>query len=65
MSLRIPEEFDSKFRFILVAAERAKQLQNGAPAKTTVKSHKPANIAIKETLEGLVEWEILEEEDQE
>lgn len=65
MSLRIPEEFDSKFRFILVAAERAKQLQNGAPPKTTVKSHKPAHIAIKETLEGLVEWEILEEEDQE
>lgn len=65
MSLKIPEEFDSKFRFILVAAERAKQLQNGAPVKTISKSHKPANIAIKETLEGLVEWEILEEEDNE
>jgi DNA-directed RNA polymerase subunit omega len=65
MSLRIPEEFDSKFRFILVAAERAKQLQNGAPAKINSKSHKPANIAIKETLEGLVEWEILEEEREE
>ena len=65
MSLRIPEEFDSKFRFILVAAERAKQLQNGAPAKINVKSHKPAHIAIKETQEGLVEWEILEEESDE
>ncbi len=65
MSLKIPEEFDSKFRFILVAAERAKQLQNGAPPKATVKSHKPAHIAIKETLDGLVEWEILEEEDHE
>lgn len=65
MSLRIPEEFDSKFRFILVAAERAKQLQNGAPPKINVKSHKPAQIAIKETLEGLVDWEILEEENNE
>jgi DNA-directed RNA polymerase subunit omega len=65
MSLRIPEEFDSKFRFILVAAERAKQLQNGAPPKIHTKSHKPANIAIKETLEGLVDWEILEEENNE
>ncbi|MEJ2079041.1 MAG: DNA-directed RNA polymerase subunit omega [Acidobacteriota bacterium] len=65
MSLRIPEEFDSKFRFILVAAERAKQLQNGAPPKINVKSHKPSYIAIKETLEGLVDWEILEEENNE
>ena len=65
MSLRIPDEFGSKFRFILVAAERAKQLQNGAPPKINAKSHKPSYIAIKETLEGLVDWEILEEENNE
>lgn len=62
---KIPEEFDSKFRFILVAAERAKQIQNGAPPRVQVKSRKPAYIAIKETSEGLVDYEILEAEDEE
>ena len=61
---KIPDEFDSKFRFILVAAARAKQLQNGAPSKVEVSSRKPAFIALKETQEGLVEYEILEEEDE-
>ncbi len=61
MIVKIPKEFDSKFRFILVAAERAKQIQNGAPPKIQSKSRKPAHIAIEETRQGLVEWEILEE----
>ncbi len=61
MIQKIPKEYGSKFRFILVAAERAKQLQNGAPPKLQLKSKKPAYIAIKETMEGLVEWEMLEE----
>lgn len=59
---KIPESFDSKFRFILVAAERAKQIQNGARPRIDVKSRKPAFIAIKETEQGLVDYEILEEE---
>jgi DNA-directed RNA polymerase subunit omega len=62
MIQRIPKEYGSKFRFILVAAERAKQLQNGAPPKLQVKSKKAAFIAIKEAQESLVEWEILEED---
>ena len=65
MSVRIPEEFDSKFRFILVAAERAKQLQNGAAPRVDTKSRKPAYIAIRETEAGRVEFEVLEEDDEE
>lgn len=61
MIIKIPEKFDSKFRFILVAAERAKQIQNGAPPKIESKSRKPAHIAIKEVEAGLVKYEILEE----
>ena len=61
---KIPDDFDSKFRFILVAAERAKQIQNGAPPRLQLKSRKPAYIAIKETAEGLVEYEILEADDE-
>ncbi len=60
MIIKIPDEFDSKFRFILVAAERAKQLQNGAPPKTSVKSRKASYIAIREVEQQLVPFEILE-----
>jgi DNA-directed RNA polymerase subunit omega len=64
MSQKISEEFDSKFRFILVAAERAKQIQNGAPPLLDLKSRKPAFIAMKETQADLVRWTTLEEEEQ-
>ncbi len=62
MTVRIPEQFDSKFRFILVAAERAKQIQHGAPARIEVQSRKAAFIAVKEVEENLVPYAILEEE---
>lgn len=65
MIIRIPKEFDSKFRFILVAAERAKQLQNGAPPKIDVKSAKPAFVAVREVEQNLVPYEILEEAPEE
>jgi DNA-directed RNA polymerase subunit omega len=64
MIIKIPKEFDSKFRFVLVAAERAKQIQNGAPPKVDVKSTKPAHIAVKEVQENRVPYEILLEEKQ-
>ena len=59
MIINIPDEFDSKFRFIIVAAERAKQLQNGAPAKISVQSRKASYIAIREVEQHLVPFEIL------
>ncbi|MDA2926653.1 DNA-directed RNA polymerase subunit omega [Acidobacteria bacterium AH-259-O06] len=65
MIIKIPKEFDSKFRFILVAAERAKQIQNGAPPKIDVKTGKPSYISIQEVEQGLVPYEILEEEEEE
>jgi DNA-directed RNA polymerase omega subunit len=65
MIIRVPPEFDSKFRFILVAAERAKQIQNGAPPKIEVKSAKPAYVAIREVEQNLVPYEILEEASEE
>lgn len=64
MIIDIPDEFDSKFRFILVAAERAKQLQNGYPPMIDEKSPKSAHIAIQEAQQGLITWEVLEEEDE-
>ena len=65
MTVRIPKEFDSKFRFILVAAERAKQIQHGAPPRIEVESRKAACIAVKEVEANLVPFAILEEKTEE
>ena len=57
--LKIPEDIGSKYRFIIIAAERAKQLQNNAKPKVKIKSTKPAFIAMRELEEGLIHYEIL------
>ena len=53
---RIAEDFDSKFRFVLLAACRAEQLMRGAEARVAIKSPKVARTAMQEMLEGRVEW---------
>ena len=55
---KIPEKIGSKYRFIIVAAERAKQLQNNAKPKIKTKSTKPAYIAMKELEEDVLSFEI-------
>ena len=55
---KIPEPVGSKYRFIIIAAERAKQLQNRAKPKVKIKSAKPAKVAMRELEEGLVSFEI-------
>ena len=62
---KIPDTFDSKFRFIVVASERARQIQGGAPPRLDTGSRKSAYIAIKEVEKGLVDFEILEETNEE
>ena len=55
---KIPESIGSKYRFIIVAAERAKQLQNNAKPKIKTRSTKPAFIAMKELEHDLIAFEI-------
>jgi DNA-directed RNA polymerase subunit omega len=55
---KIPENIGSKYRFIIIAAERAKQLQNKAKPKIKAKSAKSAYIAIREVEQGLISFEI-------
>ncbi len=55
---KIPEDIGSKYRFIIIAAERAKQLQNNAKPKVKTKSTKPAYIAMRELEQGMVSFEI-------
>ncbi len=54
---RIPEKIDSKFRFVLLAAERAEQLLRGAKPKIDMGQLKPTRIAMNEISNDLVEWD--------
>jgi DNA-directed RNA polymerase omega subunit len=55
---KIPEKIGSKYRFIILAAERAKQLQNNAKPKLKTRSNKPAYIAMKELEHDLLSFEM-------
>ena len=59
--LIVPREVDSKFRFITVAAQRAKQLQNGAKPRVDARSRKPTRIAMQEVLAEAVSWDMRDE----
>ncbi len=50
---------DSKYRFIILAAKRAKQLLKGAKPKIESRSRNPIRIAQAEVRGGLVEYEII------
>ncbi len=56
---KIPDSIGSKYRFIILAAERAKQLQNNARPKIKTRSTKPAYIAMKELEQNLLAFEML------
>jgi len=58
----LPQGIDSKYRFILVAAKRARQLQIGAQPLIQTPSKKTTTIAQLEVQAGLVPFEILEPE---
>ena len=49
-------ELDSKYRMIIVAAQRSKQLQRGARPKVEMDSqrHKPTRIALEEVQRGRI-----------
>jgi len=57
--LIMPRDVDSKFAFITVAAQRAKQIQNGAKPRVDVKTRKPTRVAMQEVLAHAVSWEML------
>ena len=60
-NLILPKDVDSKFRFITVAAQRAKQIQNGAKPRVETRSRKATGIAMQEVLAGAVSWEVKDE----
>jgi DNA-directed RNA polymerase subunit omega len=58
--MKLIEGFDSNYRYILVAARRARQLQGGAPPVIDTISRKPCRIAQDEIKAGKVKWIIPE-----
>ncbi|HEX7175553.1 MAG TPA: DNA-directed RNA polymerase subunit omega [Pyrinomonadaceae bacterium] len=59
-----PQEIDSKYRLIIVAAQRSKQLQRGARPRVDFDTarHKPTRIALEEVMRGYVTFETIEKE---
>lgn len=54
------ETIDNKYRKVLVAAQRAKQLQKGARPLLQVPSMKATRLAIEEVEQGLVSFELID-----
>lgn len=53
-------EVDSKYRLIILAAKRSKQLQRGANPRIDIdpQKHKPTRIALEEVIRGRVHFDI-------
>ena len=58
--MKLMEGFDSNYRFILVAARRARQIQSGARPLISTSSRKPCRIAQDELKAGKIQWFIPE-----
>lgn len=59
-----PPDIDSKYRMIILAAQRSKQLQRGAISRTDIdtRKNKPTRVAMRELAERRVNFDILEAE---
>jgi DNA-directed RNA polymerase subunit omega len=57
--MEIPQNLDSKFRFILVAARRARQLQGGAKPLIQTATKRSTRVAQQEVGAGLVPIELV------
>ena len=57
-------QVDSKYRLIILAAKRSKQLQRGARPRIEIDpiKHKPTRIALEEVMRGKVKFSIKETE---
>ena len=55
---------DSKYRLIIVAAQRSKQLQRGARPRVDMDTqrHKPTRVALEEVQQGKVGFDITEKQ---
>jgi DNA-directed RNA polymerase subunit omega len=57
-----PPEIDSKYRMIILAAQRSKQLQRGALSRVDIdtRKNKPTRVAMKEIQNRRVNFKIID-----
>lgn len=62
-----PPEIDSKYRLIILAAKRSKQLQRGARPRIDIDTvkHKNTRIALEEVMSGRVNFTVTDDEEAE
>jgi DNA-directed RNA polymerase omega subunit len=58
--ITIPDNIDSKYRFVILSALRARQIQGGSMPLLKEPRHKATQIAQKEILQNLVKFRIPE-----
>ncbi len=60
---KLPEDLESKYKFVTLASKRAEQLQTGAPPRVVAPDRKFTVVAQAEVAEGEVTvWEPEDEE---
>ncbi|MFN0120775.1 MAG: DNA-directed RNA polymerase subunit omega [Blastocatellia bacterium] len=57
-------EIDSKYRKILLAAKRAKQLMKGARPRVDPAGHKQTRVALNEIERGLIQFDVGQRKDK-
>lgn len=55
-------KIDSKYRLVLLAAKRSKQIQKGAKPRIQTSAKKPTRIALEEVQRGLVTYQQVSKE---
>lgn len=58
--IQIPDNIDSKYRFVILSALRARQIQGGSLPLIKEPSHKATQLARKELQQGLVKFRIFD-----
>jgi DNA-directed RNA polymerase subunit omega len=58
--MELPNNIDSKFRYILISAKRARQLQSGVRPLVQTQTKRATKIAQLEVSAGLIPFEIVE-----
>lgn len=56
--IQIPENIDSKYRFVILSALRARQIQGGSTPMIKEPRHKATQIAQRELIQGLVKFRV-------
>jgi DNA-directed RNA polymerase subunit omega len=55
----IMDKADSKYRLVILAAKRSKQINRGAPPLIQVRSVKPTYVALEELAAGAVDYSVV------